>query len=234
MKHLTYTAFLFLLALASCGGNKGEEPTPAPKAPVAAQLVFPAQNSTCISGDITSATQSTVTLKWNAAANADSYAIVIKNLLTNETQTLSATAVQVAASLKRNTPYSWYVTSKSGVVTGTADSETWKFYNAGEGISAYAPFPADNLLPGSGASVTVPASGNITLSWKGSDTDNDIAGYDVYFGTTNAPALLKANVSTESVTDVAVTAGIKYYWKVLTRDSKGNTSTSGLVEFTTK
>nr|WP_294944282.1 hypothetical protein [uncultured Mucilaginibacter sp.] len=235
MKHLIYTATIFCILLAGCGkGKKGDDPAPPEaKPPVAAELVFPAQNSTCISGDIISASQSTVTLKWKAALNADSYAVIIKNLLTGDTQTLSSTSAQLNATLQRNTPFSWSVRSKSNTLAATADSETWKFYNAGDGISAYAPFPADKMLPATGTSVSVIAN-KLGLSWQGSDTDNDITSYDVYFGTTETPGLFKPNLAVAAVSDVIVSVNTRYYWKVVTHDSRGNTSTSEVADFTVK
>ncbi|TFF36853.1 fibronectin type III domain-containing protein [Mucilaginibacter psychrotolerans] len=235
MKRLIYTATIFGILLAGCGkGKKGDNPAPPdPKPPVAAELVFPEQNSTCISGDIISIAQSTVTLKWKAALNADSYAVIIKNLLTGDTQTLSSSSAQISVTLQRNTPFSWLVRSKSNALAATADSETWKFYNSGDGVRAYAPFPVDEMLPATGTFVSV--TGNkVTLSWQGSDTDNDITGYDVYFGTTETPGLFKSNLTAAVLNDIALSTGIRYYWKVVTHDSKGNTSTSEVADFTTK
>ncbi len=81
-------------------------------------------------------------------------------------------------------------------------------------------------------SVTV-VNGKVTLKWSGSDVDNDIVGYDVYFGETASPALLQNNV-TSTVLDVNVSAGKTYYWKIITRDNQNNKSDSGIYQFTAK
>ena len=78
-----------------------------------------------------------------------------------------------------------------------------------------------------------PVAGKITLQWTGSDVDNDILNYDIYLGTTASPGLLKAAQTGLSLPDVAVNANTTYYWKVITRDSKGNTSDSGVYVFYT-
>jgi hypothetical protein len=231
--------YLFLiiglgLLMASCGGNKNaDNVSPAPPAPKAATLVFPAQNAVCVSGTVISASQSMIQFQWNNGGNSDSYMVVTKNLLTGDTLATSAGTNSADITVSRNTPYSWYVVSKSNQSSKTAKSDTWKFYNSGEGITTYAPFPADNLSPATGQKITVPPSGGITLSWHGSSVDNDIVDYDVYWGPTASPPLYKSHVTAQNISDVAINSGATYYWKIVTRDSNNNTSTSDVVEFTT-
>jgi hypothetical protein len=235
MKTLLYS-IIAVVILSGCGGKKKDNPTPPPPPPAnpaQAVLVFPDQNSVCVSGVIVSDAVSTVQLKWNAAANTNSYDVAVKNLITGITDTHNTDQTQLNVDLQRNTPYSWSVTSKSTSVTATATSDTWKFYNAGLGVVSYAPFPADNLVPASGQFVNVPVGGKISITWHGSDTDNDILNYDVYFGTDASPALYQHNVTDVKLTGVPVTTKTKYYWKVVTFDSKGNSSTSDLQQFNT-
>ncbi|SFD80194.1 hypothetical protein SAMN05518672_103273 [Chitinophaga sp. CF118] len=71
----------------------------------------------------------------------------------------------------------------------------------------------------------------INLTWTGDDIDNDIAGYDVYFGTTYTAPLYQSNVSNMYLNSIAITSGTTYYWKVVTHDTKGNTSTSDVYTF---
>jgi len=226
MRVLLYSIIAAVI-LSGCGGKK-QNPSPPPTKAI---LVFPDQNSVCISGTVISNALSTVQFKWNASTNTNSYDLVVKNLITGSTETHNTNQLQLNVDLQRNTPYSWSVTSKSGSLTATSDS--WKFYNAGSGVIAYAPFPADNLVPATGQFVDVPAAGKITLSWHGSDTDNDIVSYDVYFGTGSSPAVYQQNVMTATIGDVPVAAKTKYYWKVVTFDSAGNSSASDIVQFNT-
>jgi hypothetical protein len=61
--------------------------------------------------------------------------------------------------------------------------------------------------------------------------DNDIAGYDVYFGANPSPALYQGNLA-PTVTTLSVTVTTNtYYWKVITKDGKGNSSDSGVFKF---
>ena len=233
MKRIT----LVLLIISTIACKKGKGPsgddgtTPPVLSPAIAVLVAPASNAPCTEGQVVSATVSSIQFSWNSAANAESYEVHIKNLLNNTTSTQSTTTTQLSVNLDRGTPYSWYVVSKSSKTTTTAQSSTWKFYNADEGSVSYAPYPADQLVPSMGASVTA-VDGKVSLSWVAEDADNDILNYDVYLGTSAANMIkIKEGLSMSTAGDVAVTSGSTYYWKVLTKDSKGNTSSSDVLSF---
>ncbi len=223
--------FLCLLCLATISCKKpAKEPVIDP--PTKATLSLPNNNEACTNGTIISATLSSVVFKWTASKNAESYDLTIKNLESGATTTQTTTALELPVSLTRNTPYSWFVIAKSSKTSTTAQSEVWKFYNAGEALSFYAPFPAEMVSPKMAQRIT-PTVGKIVLDWNGSDVDNDISNYDIYLGTTTTPTLLKGNQVDSMLPDVAVNAGSTYYWKVITRDSKGNTSDSGVYIFYT-
>jgi len=228
MEKVKYNIVLLLLVLiiTSCGGKHND---PAIINPTASLLVSPDKDAACIVGTNVSATQSTVSFKWQSAATADSYDITIKDLVSGNTITKSSTGAQLDVALSLNTPYSWFVTSKVNGNSNTAKSDTWRFYNSGPGVSAYAPFPAEIVSPAAEQKVDA-VSGSVTLTWSGKDIDNDIVDYDVYLGTSATPALLKAHV-TDNKLAVAVTSKQTYYWKIITRDSKNNSSDSGVFKF---
>ena len=217
------------LTIISCGKKKSNlvpEPT-------AAILVSPANNEACITGITISNTENKITFNWTAGANTDSYLLTVTNLISKAQQTQSNTENTATFTLQQNTPYSWYVTSKSSKSAASTISLTWKFYNSGSGTSSYPPYPAEILNPLMGQFIT-PVNGKINLQWKGTDADNDIVNYDVYLGTSsnNVTAIKTLHTST-SLADLSVNANTTYYWKVISRDGKGNTSDSGLFEFKT-
>lgn len=214
---------LILLLSLSCSKDDGGNPSP-----VAALLIFPDNNQECNQGVDISTTQSTVTFRWAASNNTDSYDVVLKNLNTQNTTSHSSLTNELAITIQKGTPYSWYVISENLNVVETAQSETWKFYNAGDPIDSYAPFPADLVSPAMGSILT--GITTQSLSWSGSDIDNDIVSYDVYFGTANPPTMLEVNTPSTSV-NVTVAAVNTYYWRVVTKDSQGNNSQSEIFEF---
>ena len=157
--------------------------------------------------------------------------VVLKNLNTQSTTSHSSLTNELAIAIQKGTPYSWYVISEKIDVIETAQSETWKFYNAGNPIASYAPFPADLVSPAMGSSLTGVTTQ--TLSWLGSDIDNDIVSYDVYFDTSNPPTSFEGNTASTAI-NVSVAAVNTYYWRVITKDSQGNNSQSEIFQFKVK
>ena len=219
------------LTVVSC--SKGGDDSPQPPTPVeidppgVATLIFPNENSECTEGTNFTSTQSDVTFDWNDAADASTYQLVLKNLDTQITTNHNSTTSQVKVTISRGTPYSWSVISKN-TGTDTAQSSTWKFYNAGEATQSHAPFPADLVAPLMGSNLITTTS--TTLEWTGSDVDDDIKEYDVLFGTENPPTSIQST-TTETNATVTVASGNTYYWRIVTKDDQNNTSNSEVFQF---
>lgn len=215
-------AFLLFLSCGSDNEDNGGGP-----APTAAALIAPVNNSECLSGISVSPTVSTVTFEWNPTQNTEKYLLYVKNLETNsELQYNAATAVTFDVDLQKGVPYSWYVLSKSADGTGTP-SEKWKFYNAGDGVENYAPFPAEAIFPA--MSSTIEAN-SVSLQWAAQDLDDDIKDYKVYMDSSQDPTTLKGTVTSPTI-NVAVNTGLTFYWKVITTDDAGNSSSSPVFQF---
>jgi len=222
---------IFAIFLLFGCGNKKDNPAPVTRLPGQVALSAPAQNSACTNGTVISTTISTITFIWNPSNNTDSYMLVVKNLLTSDSTTQNTTQTQQGVNLLRNTPYSWYVISESADTKATSRSTVWKFYNSGPGVVTYAPFPADITSPTFDQNISAP-SGTVNLAWQGSVVAPDaVASYDVYFGTTTSPALTANAITNNFLNNVKVSSNTIYYWKVITRDINGNTSDSGLFQF---
>lgn len=231
--------YITALVLAGCsGGDPAPTPTPPTppiptvNAPGAVTLSAPEKNKTCEPGAVISDTQREVSFSWTASANTDSYDMAITDLNTNAVTTVAGiTGTSTKVNLTKGTPYSWKLTSKSTKSTQTGTSETWNFYLAGTGVSNFAPFPATIVSPTPGSTVT-PKAGKVTLSWTGSDPENDKLTYTVYLDAvdgkqTPTPAL--TNITSTSV-DVTIEAGKIYYWRIKTSDGS-NTSTTIVYQF---
>ena len=222
-----------LILLASCGGggdgdgDSGPDPDPVP-APVAATLVFPGNNTECNEGEILSDTQSRVLFQWNASQNTDSYQVNLRNLNTNSVVRSNSDTNEAAIVLLRGVPYEWFVVSRANGTNETASSLVWRFFNAGDGITSYAPFPAEAIAPTRGANL--PATSGVTLEWTASDVEDDIRSFTLYFGTANPPPQLEEGL-TDTAYDVPVASGETYYWQVETLDAAGNRTQSELFNF---
>lgn len=227
---------LTIATFAACGGgggNSDNEPTDdgpiSVPDPSAATLVFPENNETCNEGVPLNEFNSTVTFMWNASQDTDSYTVTVRNLNTNNSSSTNSSTTSADIVIERGTPYEWFVTSRAEGTNATATSPTWRFYNEGLGIENYAPFPAEAVSPERGANLSGITS--VDLSWTASDVDDDIADYEVFLDTNTDPTTSVGTATEMSLAGVAVTAGNVYYWKVVTRDSQGNSSTSETFEF---
>jgi hypothetical protein len=73
-----------------------------------------------------------------------------------------------------------------------------------------------------------------TLSWNGSDPDNDVLTYDVYLGrvSDNLP-LVGANSGPSSYSGSLLNGGTRYYWRIVARDPSGAEASSVTQTFVT-
>lgn len=225
-KVLFFTSLIFLLH----GCSKDKSAPPLPQSPTPVQLVFPYENYLCNIGTDITATESTVLFEWEEAENTDQYELILNNVTTGNITSHQTSDLKIPIVLDRNTPFKWYVISKSSAVTDTAQSATWKFFNAGAATESYAPFPAEIVSPAMAATIATTAN-VIALDWNGSDVDNDIIGYDVYFGTSASPPIIETDVEESILNDVSILPDTIYYWKIVTKDSTGNSSDSGVFQF---
>jgi len=232
IKNIIILLCITIVYSCSSGGSDGPEtptPTPTPKPPTAASLEFPLNNSECTEGTNITSTESTIQFNWRNSENTDSYQLVLKNLDTQTTNNYNSNVSELGITLQRGTPFSWYVISKSNSISQTAQSTTWKFYNAGDAVSSYAPFPAELIYPVMGSAFNSITS-NVALQWSGSDVDDDITEYEIFFGIANPPTTSQGTTPAPNM-DMSVNSGDTYYWRVVTKDSQNNSSNSEIFQF---
>jgi hypothetical protein len=221
---------IFCLGIVFLFSGCGKDYTEPPKTPTSATLVFPYENYLCHEGSNITPTESTVLFEWKAGEYTEKYELVLRNMSTGITTSYSTNDLSIAIVIARNTAFKWYIISKSNSLPDTAQSPVWKFYNSGADVESYIPFPAEIISPAMAAIITAP-SNVITLDWTGSDVDNDIVGYDVYFGKSAIPPIHLADHKESILENIPVQSNTIYYWKVITKDSKGNSSDSGVFQF---
>ncbi len=122
--------------------------------------------------------------------------------------------------LSPNTYYSWYVKASDG--TNTTQGPVWNFRT--KGIPNTAPSTPTNPVPENNTSIF---EKDVVLSWECSDADGDTLFYDLYFGESSNPPLIRQNLSSSNMLIQNLETNKRYYWKVVAKD--GNTSTEGPV-----
>lgn len=195
--------------------------------PMPANLIFPENNTVCNEGTVISETETDVLFQWEEAMNASSYILKITNLNDGTSRNISTLSTEFLIRILRGTPYSWSVRSIGLDGNTSAESSVWNFYNAGLPLETHAPFPAIAINPQPGSSVE---QGTISLEWEASDIDNDIVAYTIFLDTSNPP-LTEINTTANANTEVSVSPGTIYFWRIVTTDQVGNTSNSQVFQF---
>lgn len=214
--------FLCIICLAC---RKDPEPLPGK-----AVLLLPRNNEICADGVIVSASRTKILFKWEASKNSDSYVLSIKNLESGQISTHSTDKTQLELELDRNLAYSWFITSKNSQINKEISSDLWKFYNPAPAQTSFSPFPAELTAPRYGEVIPL-STATVTLRWAATDPDGDIDSYDVYLGNTNVPVLYRSALKTAVLADLVLDRNKTYYWKIITRDTKGNRSNSDVYVF---
>ncbi|WP_296381260.1 hypothetical protein [Winogradskyella sp.] len=232
MKKIAYIVSLVLL-VSGCSDTRDQNPgnnddVGSGEDPLTGvQLVFPYQDELCNEGTDLTPTESTVFFEWMPNDNAEIYTLTIENLETGTITEYETVDFIFSVTIERAQAFRWFV--NYNFQEQPQESAIWNFYNAGSGVQTYAPFPAEILAPS--MAQTIPATNtSVNLQWSGSDVDDDIVAYDVYFGTNNDPSIIANDISVNQQT-VSVVSGTIYYWNVVTKDAEGNISESGVHQF---
>lgn len=198
----------------------GQDPT------TGVRLIFPYEDELCNEGTNLTPTESTVYFEWESNNNAENYTLTIENLASGDITQYETEDFIIPVTIQRAIAFRWFVTYN--YQNDAKQSAIWNFYNAGSGVQTYAPFPTEIISPN--MAQNIPSTSSVMLQWEGSDVDDDIVGYDVYFSTSNLPDLNTSDTSANQLS-VSVNSGNIYYWKVVTKDAEGNSSESEVFQF---
>ncbi len=168
------------------------------------------------SNGVTGVSAST-TLVWNAASNATSYDVYFGTSVSPPlAANVTGTSLQ-PANLVAGATYYWRVAAKNA--SSSATSATYSFTVAPAGVTA--PVLSSPANGATGVSTT-PA-----LVWNAAA---NATSYDLYLGTAVSPPLL-GTLSGTSYQPGSLTAGSKYYWRVVAKNAAGS-ATSATYSFT--
>lgn len=224
--------FLTSLFFISCTGE-GLLPL-VPDNPNIPRLSYPLNNETCLDATPVSDTQSSVNFYWRATKDTENYELHILNLENNETFTVNLQEnPPVEVTLTKNNPYQWYVVANGAPSTSPSQSESWRFYLAGESVQNFSPFPSTLVYPPASATINANNNGEVALEWFSTDVDNDLANYKLYMDQADASTLITTldYTSGNMSYNLPIDSGSTYYWRVVAEDANGNRSDSGINGF---
>ncbi|HOK83585.1 MAG TPA: Ig-like domain-containing protein [Pseudothermotoga sp.] len=181
------------------------------KAPYVPQLISPPDGAESVNIP--------VTLQWNCS-DPDGDSLTYDVYLNDMKKTTTTLNNYVLNDLSPNTTYNWYVKVSDG--SATTQGPVWSFTT--KGIPNRPPEVPSNPSPKDKSTI----SGNeVTLSWQSSDPDGDALFYDLYFGETSNPPMIRQNLQSTTMLIQNLEVNKKYYWKVVAKD--GNASIEGPV-----
>ena len=205
---------ILAIALLSCEG-KFE-----PHNPITGtiNLSSPLDKELCLDGEKQNDDSLDIPFTWETEDAFDQYRVEVTNSATNTRTDVTVSAKEAVVNLAPGTQYTWKVVGITNDGEVTSD-QTWSFYSQGIPQFGYIPYPAK---------ITVVDNSNntIDLQWQTTDTDNNITGYDIYFGTDDPPPLFGENNTETLLTNIPITTGATYYINVVTKDADGNSSES--------
>jgi len=107
----------------------------------------------------------------------------------------------------------------------------WSFTTMDDSGTNNPPHKPSNPNPSNGASNQ---GINVDLSWTGGDPDSgDLATYDIYFGTSTNPPLIISGHTSTNYDYGQLEEETTYYWKIIPRDSFGDTNPGDVWSFST-
>jgi hypothetical protein len=131
--------------------------------------------------------------------------------------------------LSYNTRYYWKIVSWDNH-GASSSGPIWSFTTEQQPNNP--PYVPSNPNPANGATGV---SINADLSWTGGDPDvGDTVTYDVYFGTTNPPQKIFGNKTGASYNLPTLSYNTRYYWKIVSWDNHGASSSGPSWSFTTE
>ncbi|MBK6912168.1 MAG: fibronectin type III domain-containing protein [Ignavibacteriales bacterium] len=74
---------------------------------------------------------------------------------------------------------------------------------------------------------------NSDLTWTCTDPENDQLTYDIYLGTSSTPPLVKSDNASLSYDPGLLNQNSTYYWQIIVKDNKGNSTTGDIWNFST-
>ncbi|MFC1725382.1 hypothetical protein ACFL4T_07120 [candidate division KSB1 bacterium] len=140
-------------------------------------------------------------------------------------QSNSSTTSYNPGGLSYGTRYYWKIVAKNTAQGLSRSGDIWSFTT----VYNQAPNQPVNPSPSNGASGV---SLSTSLSWTGGDPDGHTVTYDIYFGTSSSPPLVKSNNSTTSYNPGTLSSETKYYWKIVAKDAYGASTASSVWSFT--
>ncbi len=231
MKKLIILLNMVLLFSCSKSDEESEPNIPEPNpnientAPTIPLKVFPTSSLLC--------TNNPVEFRWNSSTDKEgnpiSYEIELSldQSFTNIIEKRTVTELSTLVELEKGIEINWRIRAKDSNGAYSNYAPSWNFYTEGEGVLNYLPYTPTLIYPEAFTKVN---DNTVVLNWTSTDVDGDVILYDIYFGDTVFPILIKENAE-ESNYEISISPNKTYYWKIIAKDGSGGQSIGDLWNF---
>lgn len=228
---------IFLLYLLIFGCSKDSIPDPSP-----VKLLTPTNGNNCESAIPINLIESKVNFSWVKSENTDKYELVVKNSSQNKIYTEELDGSDIENDIQNiyynmllltSETYTWHVLSKSISSPVSTQSDVWQFYLEGNVEPDYIPQPSNLNYPENESTLSLEESDLIKFSWSSKDEDNNVDYYHFYLGQEIENLLRVGDDIKQSTYEQKLEINKIYYWKIMTFDTQGNSSDSGINKFYT-
>jgi len=209
-----YDFLIFAINYGQVKPGTTPEPPTAPSNPTPANAATDVPTNTTLSWTAsTDPNSETVTYDVYLDKNSNPSTLIADNISTNQVDYYG---------LDYGSTYYWKVeaSNQSGY---TSQGGPWSFTTEELSVPPVAPSNPNPANNSTGISKTP------TLSWVSTGATS----YDIYFGTSTNPPLIKSNHTTNSYNTGELSYETKYYWKIVAKNISGNT-TGTVWNFTTE
>lgn len=225
-KIVSIITFSFILIACSSDSEEVEKVEPKNLPPSVPTLSLPEDNLFCTANELD--------FKWAPSVDpeGDNLVYVFQLSKTNSFSELYHTAelssLLLNKTLVKGQNFYWRVKAKDVKGNQSNFSEVRSFYTEDEQDINSLPSVPRLIKPESDF-----ISGSIAeLEWEATDPDGEELKYDLYFGNSESPALLKEDLLETSYTVNNLTSGKKYYWKIVVTDKRGGKTIGQTWSFT--
>ncbi len=227
MKKIIIFMIMALAIFTGCGSSGGE----------GSKTVTRAVSGVSPSDSATGITVSPLNIKWTSEGmNSPIYSLYLgetKDSMAVAGENISGTEYTITTTLKNSTTYYWKVAATD--VDGTVESSVMQFTTVSKDeVVSVIPKAVPSYPAQDAADISTTA--DIIIKWNYSLA---VTGYtfDIYTGESADKLALFSSVTGKkqlTVTKLTLESNKKYYWKVITKDTNGNSSESDIYSFTTK
>lgn len=192
------------------------------KPPENFNLIFPVNNEICQAGEIVTdqSDKLLINFKWNVSLNADSYELIVQDSNSNtEVTKIITSSTNQDVQIDKGRLFQWQVTALNEI--GKLASVQWGFYSRGESISNYVPYPAYEIELNFNKT-----SNTLAVQWQASDEDGDPLSFDIKVFEDGTEVLSQVGLDSNSIKDIPVLLGAKYYIDITVKDGISATTIS--------